>query len=79
MRGMGAHTKTASSIMASSLVGPGIAYYIRYGVTVTLGEPNSYILVIVFTAVGMVFPLYLNLVPEARRQVDPIKDEYLDE
>ena len=75
MRGMGAHTKTASSFMASSVFGGGLAYFARYGVTLTLGEPYSYILVVVFMAVGMIFPLYLNLVPAAKRQVDPIKDE----
>lgn len=79
MRGMGAHTKTASSFMASSLSGAGLAYYARHGITLALGEPNSYMLVAVFTAVGMIFPLYLNLVPAARRQVDPIKGEYLAE
>lgn len=65
--------------MASSLLGGCLAYYARYGVTLTIGEPNSYILVIVLMAVGMAFPLYLNLVPAARRQVDPIKNEYLAE
>ncbi|CRG85661.1 1,3-beta-glucan synthase component FKS3 [Talaromyces islandicus] len=79
MRGMGVHTKTASSFVASSLLGGFFAYFARYGVTLSLGEPNSYILVIVLLAVGMVFPLYLNLVPAARSQVDPIKDEYLVE
>ncbi|QKX54925.1 uncharacterized protein TRUGW13939_02015 [Talaromyces rugulosus] len=32
MRGMGVHTKTASSFMASSLSGAFLAYYARYGV-----------------------------------------------
>lgn len=77
MRGMGVHTKTASSFMAASLCGGSMAFPARYGIFLALGEPNSYILVAAFLGAGAIFPIYLNLVPAAKRQVDPVENEYL--
>ncbi|KAH8705319.1 putative glucose/galactose transporter [Talaromyces proteolyticus] len=77
MRGMGVHTKTASAFMAASLSNGFMAFLARYAVKAAIGEPNSYIIVAAFWGTAAIFPIYLNLVPAAKRQVDPIKNEYL--
>lgn len=77
MRGLGVHAKTASCFMASTTAVGVMAYIARYALVLDRKEPNSFILCVSFLSAGMIFPLYLNLVTAAKRQVDPTKDEYL--
>lgn len=63
--------------MASATAGGLLAHIVRYHLVERLKEPNSFILCVAFLSAGMIFPLYLNLVRAAKRQVDPMKDEYL--
>lgn len=75
---MGTHAKTAASFLTAGLSGAAIGIVVRYAVKLVIGKPKSYCAFIGFLGVGAVFPVYLNCVPAAkRRQVDPVKDEYL--
>lgn len=77
LRGIGRHTKTATAFLASAISGGLFFPFIKHAVQVSRGEAYSYCVVTAVFCAGAVFPLYLNLLPKARRQVDPIKGEYL--
>lgn len=77
LRGTGVHAKTASSFLATTVGGGTFAALLRYAVTLKIGNPASNVVVVAFASAGAIFPVYLNLVPAARRQVDPIKGEYV--
>ncbi|CRG89762.1 L-fucose permease [Talaromyces islandicus] len=77
LRGTGRHTKTASALLAAAISGGLFFPFIKHSIQVSRGEAYSYCLVVAVFCAGAIFPLYLNLLPRARRQVDPIKGEYL--
>lgn len=77
LRGTGRHTKTASAFLAAAISGGLFFPFIKYAVQLSRGEPYSYCVVVAVFCAGAIFPLYLNLLPKARKQVDPIKGEYL--
>ncbi|KAK2745957.1 hypothetical protein FQN55_006029 [Onygenales sp. PD_40] len=77
LRGMGPHTKTASALPTSAISGGSIFPSIQPLVAKRHGIPFSFIVPLSLFVIGSIFPLYLNLVPAARRQVDPIANEYL--
>ena len=75
MRGMGAHTKTASAFMTAAISGGAIFPVIQ---TVVWNHTNlrySYCVATAVFAFGIIFPIYLNLVPAAKVQVDPIHEK----
>ena len=78
LRGAGRHTKAAGTILTIA-VGPGaMAFpFVQYAVAESKLVRYSYCVLVALFAAGAVFPLYLNLVPAARKQVDPVKGEYL--
>jgi len=71
MRGMGSHTKTASALVTAAISGGAVFPFVQWAVSTTHGLRYSYCVPLAAAAFGMVFPLYLNLVPAARNQVDP--------
>ncbi|KAK2793584.1 hypothetical protein FQN52_001171 [Onygenales sp. PD_12] len=77
LRGMCPHTKTASALLTSAISGGSIFPSIQPLVAKRHGIHFSFIVPLSLFAIGSIFPLYLNLVPAARRQVDPIANEYL--
>jgi fucose permease len=77
LRGTGRHTKTATAFLASAISGGLFFPFIKYAVQLSRGEAYSYCVIVAAFCAGAIFPLYLNLLPRARRQVDPIKGEYL--
>jgi fucose permease len=72
MRGLGAHTKTGSAFITAAISGGAVFPPIQWGVSNNHGMCYSYGVPLAAAVVGVLFPLYLNLVPAARRQVDPI-------
>lgn len=79
LRGMGRHTKTAGAIMATTISGGAvypffqeIAQIHKHG-----SVPSSYVVLAVGYAAAAIFPLYLMLVPQAKKQVDPVLNDYL--
>ncbi|KAF7597167.1 hypothetical protein BBP40_009506 [Aspergillus hancockii] len=76
LRGMGRHTKTAASILATAISGGAFFPFAQYAVSVSHGVLYSYCVLIALSSAGAIFPLYLNLVPAAKRQVDRMPDRH---
>jgi fucose permease len=78
LRGMGEHTKTAASIMATAISGGAPFPIIQNAVAISHGDRYAFCVTVALFSVGVTFPIYLNLVPAAKKQIDPVKDEGLD-
>lgn len=78
VRGMGEHTKTAASIMAMAILGGAPFPIIQNAVATSHGGRYAFCVSVALFSFGAIFPLCLNLVPAMQKQVDPIKDEFLD-
>ena len=72
LRGLGAHTKTGSAFMTAAISGGAVFPVIMNAVQRTRGVQYSYSVVVAVFAFGALFPIYLNLLPPAKRQVDPV-------
>jgi fucose permease len=76
MRGMGAHTKTASALMTAAISGGALFSPIQTVVSEAhSGQPYSkysFCVPLAAFAFGSIFAIYLNVVPAARNQVDPV-------
>ncbi|GFF61152.1 glucose/galactose transporter [Aspergillus udagawae] len=72
LRGMGKHTKTAASLLASAIGGGAFLPFVQHAVSTSHGVSYSYSVLVAIFSTGAIFPLYLNLVPAAKRQVDPV-------
>jgi fucose permease len=77
LRGMAQHTKTAAAILTTAISGGFLFPFPQYALCLSRGAPYSFHVTVVLFAASAIFPLYLNLVPAARKQVDPIPNEYL--
>ncbi|KAI9369117.1 major facilitator superfamily domain-containing protein [Aspergillus egyptiacus] len=78
LRGTGRHTRTASSLLTTAVSGACFLPLARYAVERARNSTvDSFALLAAFYAAGALFPLYLNLVPAAKKQVDPVPDENL--
>ncbi|QGA13596.1 hypothetical protein EYB26_001246 [Talaromyces marneffei] len=79
LRGMGRHTKTAAAIMATTIGGG--TFYPFFGEIARIHHhgsvPSSYVVLVVGYSASAIFPLYLMLVPQAKKQVDPVLNDYL--
>ncbi|OGM44356.1 MFS transporter [Aspergillus bombycis] len=77
LRGAGQHTKTAATLLTTAISGGACFPFAQYAASLAGGMSFSYsVLVAVFCA-GAIFPVYLNLVPAAKKQVDPVPNEHL--
>jgi fucose permease len=79
LRGMGRHTKTASAIMATA-IGGGTGYPFFQELASVRNNNNvasSYVVLVAGYAAASIFPLYLMLVPAAKKQVDPVLNDSL--
>lgn len=77
LRGLGPHTKSAASIMTAAISGGIMLPFPQQAAAYHRGEAFSFCVTAAAFGAGAIFPLYLNLVPAARKQVDPIPNEYL--
>ncbi|KAK2764035.1 hypothetical protein FQN54_009654 [Arachnomyces sp. PD_36] len=77
LRGMGGHTKTAGAIMTAAVSGGAVFPFVQDPVEYAHGISYSFCVLVALFAAGAVFPIYLNLVPAAKRQVDPVHGEHL--
>jgi fucose permease len=73
LRGMGEHTKTAASIMAMAISAGAPLAVIQEIVSKSHGTRYAFCVVVALFSFGAIFPVYLTLVPAARKQVDPIR------
>ncbi|KAJ5907884.1 hypothetical protein N7495_000566 [Penicillium taxi] len=77
LRGTGKHTKTAAVCLSMSISGGVYFPFAQYAAYLSRGESYSMCVLVAVFAAGSIFPLYLNLVPAAKKQVDPVPNEYL--
>lgn len=77
LRGTSRHTKTAA-VLLTTAVGGGVLFpFAGYRAYLEHGAPYSFCILVALFATGAIFPLYLNLVPAVKKQVDPVPNEYL--
>ncbi|KAK5946463.1 hypothetical protein PMZ80_000606 [Knufia obscura] len=75
MRGMGDQTFNAAALMTTAISSGAIIPPIIWAVTNSHGVRYSYSVVLAVFVFGAVFPVYLNLVPAAKKQTDPIHEK----
>ncbi|GIJ82417.1 hypothetical protein Asppvi_000925 [Aspergillus pseudoviridinutans] len=77
LRGTARHTKTAASLLATAISGGVYFPFAQYAAQLAGGISYSYSVLVALFCAGAIFPLYLNFVPAAQKQVDPVPNEYL--
>lgn len=77
LRGTGRHTKTAASLLASAISGGVYFPFAQQAARLARGETFSFGVLVALFSAGAIFPVYVNLVPAAKKQVDPVPNEYL--
>ncbi|KAA8649173.1 hypothetical protein EYZ11_009842 [Aspergillus tanneri] len=77
LRGTARHTKTAATLLTTAIGGGSCFPFVQFAAQRADGVASSYSVLVALFAAGAVFPLYLNLVPAARKQVDPVPGETL--
>lgn len=75
MRGLGAGTWDGAAIMTAAISAGAVVPPILYGVTKSHSVQYSWCVMLAVFSFGTIFPLYLNFVPAARKQVDPIHEK----
>ncbi|KAF7506173.1 hypothetical protein GJ744_012153 [Endocarpon pusillum] len=75
IRGLGIHTKTGSAFMTAAISGGAIFPVIQASVERSRGLRYSFCVAVAAFAAGIVFAIYLNLVPAAKKQVDPVHED----
>ena len=72
LRGLGSHTKIGAVWLSAAICGGAIFPVIRNPVINGQGYSYSFCIVLAPVVFGALFPLYLEAVPAAKKQVDPI-------
>ena len=79
LRGLGRFTKDGAALITATISGGGVFPPILFGVA--QGNPanfrSSYRVIVAAFAIGMLFPIYLNVFPLAAKLVDPVKEKRL--
>lgn len=82
IRGLGSHTKDGAVLITAATSGGAVIPAIMKGV-IDLRGPQSvqygFCIIVAFFAFGSVLPFYTALVPAAKEQVDPVRDEFNSE
>jgi fucose permease len=73
LRGMGRRTKMAAALITAAASGGGAFPFVMFAVQRVSHKTiqYSFCVIIALFAFGAIFPVYLNMVPGARHQVDP--------
>ena len=74
LRGLGRHTKTGSVFLTAAASGGAVFPVIMSPVTSKQGLRYSFCVVVAASAFGTLFPLYVAIVPAARKQTDPVHE-----
>jgi len=81
LRGLGRKTKIGAAYLTAAASGGAIFPFVMFAVQ-RLDHHSvqySYCVIVALFCFGILYPVYLNFVPKARRQVDPIKDKDSDD
>jgi fucose permease len=77
LRGLGRHTKNGSALMTGAISGgaawPPIMFAVAKGPTPRRLYQHAYSVVVAAMAVGILLPLWQNIMPQARKIADPVK------
>lgn len=75
LRGLGSKTKIGAALITAAASGGAIFPFVMWAVHQLDGKTvqYSFCVIVAMFAFGLLFPIYLNLVPAARHQVDPRK------
>jgi hypothetical protein len=77
LRGTARHTKTAATFLTVAVSGGAYFPFAQYAAYLARGESYSFCVLVALFCAGAIFPFYLNFVPAAKKQVDPVPNEYL--
>ncbi|KAJ5610284.1 hypothetical protein N7510_007003 [Penicillium lagena] len=77
LRGTARHTKTAATFLTVAVSGGAYFPFAQYAAYLARGESYSFCVLVAVFCAGAIFPFYLNFVPAAKKQVDPVPNEYL--
>ena len=77
LRGTGRHTKTATVLLTVAIGGGAFFPFAQYAAELAGGIRYSYCVLVALFSAGAIFPIYLNVVPAAKKQVDPVPNEHL--
>ncbi|CDM27949.1 hypothetical protein DTO013E5_4103 [Penicillium roqueforti] len=77
LRGTAQHTKTAAVFMTAAIGGGTFFPFAEYAAYLAHGGSYSFCVIVALFCAGAIFPIYLNLVPAVKKQVDPVPNEYL--
>ncbi|KAF4766496.1 hypothetical protein N7455_005705 [Penicillium solitum] len=77
LRGTAQHTKTAAVCMTMAISGGTFFPFAQYAAYLSHGASYSFCVLVTLFCAGAIFPIYLNLVPAVKKQVDPVPNEYL--
>jgi fucose permease len=75
IRGLGVHTKTGSAFMTTAISGGAVFPAIQAAAERRRGVKYSFCVALAAFAAGTVFAIYLNIVPAAKLQVDPVHED----
>lgn len=74
LRGLGMHTKTASAFLTAAISGGAVFPVIQAAAERARGERYAFCVPLAAFAMGTIFAIYLNVVPAAKKQVDPVHE-----
>lgn len=75
LRGMGRHTKDASVLLTAAIGGGAVFPPMMFAANKVHNSQYGFCVIIIAFAVGILYPLWLNAVPAARKISDPVRDE----
>lgn len=77
LRGTARHTKNAAMLLTMAVSGGTYFPFAEYAAYLARGEAYSFCVLVALFSAGAIFPIYLNFIPAAKKQVDPVPNEYL--
>jgi fucose permease len=77
LRGTAQHTKTAAAFLTMAVSGGIYFPFAEYAAYLAHDESYSFCVIVALFCAGAIFPIYLNIVPAVKKQVDPVPNEYL--
>lgn len=75
LRGLGTHTKTGSAFMTAAISGGAVFPVIQAAAERSGGLKYSFCVAAAAFAGGTIFAIYLNVLPAARKQIDPVHED----
>ncbi|KAI9831473.1 MAG: hypothetical protein M1819_005072 [Sarea resinae] len=75
LRGLGARTKTAAALLTAAVCSGAIFPPVANPIAENRGPLYSFCIVVALFSFGSIFPAYLNLVPAAKKHVDPVSED----